>query len=366
MLTRVQCLFACLLLTVATTAADAATWCVGTTAELRSALAAAEGNGEDDEIRIRIGHYAAAPGGTLYDATFAYRTAENHDLTLRGGYITAFGSPCGFRTTDANQTELSGSHLEGVLAVVADPGTSGDIRIETLTLRDGRATSAAASVHLFGFAGFNGDISVDRIIVRNNDVPGSSSTQGSLNVVTWGRVSITNSLFLANRTGGTTSALSLVMNSGGSESNHIVGNTFVANSCLSGGVCADVLQIRSDAGGDTQVVVANNAFALNDSADDLGVDGPLGLFLYHNNFVGLSTNVAPEVDVGNLALFNPGFVDPLGGDFRLLPESPLRDAGATSLALTERDLDGLPRIHGADVDIGAYESRVELFSDGFE
>jgi len=67
-----------------------------------------------------------------------------------------------------------------------------------------------------------------------------------------------------------------------------------------------------------------------------------------------------------LALANPDFVDPFDGDYRLLPTSPLRNAGHTPFVLTELDLDGLPRINGADVDIGAYESRVELFSDGFE
>lgn len=357
-------LLCCLLLTVATTAADAATWCVGTTAELRSALAAAEGNGEDDEIRIRVGHYAAAPGGTSWDSTFAYESQEAYDLTLRGGYITAFGSPCGFRITDASQTELSGSHLEAVLVVIVGASSSADIRVEALTLRDGRAHSAGPAVQVRShFSESNGDVSFDRVILRNND---SRGDLGNLAVWTSGLVSITNSLFLANRTEGGATALGLMLQSGGSQPNLIVGNTFVGNGCLPGGSCDAALGIASDVGGDTQVVVANNVFAVSDSADDLSVDGPLGLFLYHNNFVGLSTNVAPEVNVGNLALFNPGFVDPLGGDFRLLPESPLRDAGATSLAITAQDLDGLPRIHGADVDIGAYEARVELFRDGFE
>jgi len=364
MLTRVQRLLACLLLTVATTAADAATWCVGTTAELRSALAAAEGNGEDDEIRIRIGHYSAAPGGTSWDSTFAYESEEAYDLTLRGGYITAFGSACGFRITDASQTELSGSHLEAVLVVVVGADSSADVRVELLTLRDGRAQSVGPAVQVRSFLSeSNGDVSFDRVILRNND---SRGDLGNLTIWTSGLVSITNSLFLANRTDSGAMAVGLMLQSGGSQPNLIVGNTFVGNGCLPGDSCDAALGITSDVGGDTQVVVANNVFAVNNSTDDISVDGPLGLFLYHNNFVGLSTNVAPEVNVGNLALFNPGFVDPLGGDFRLLPESPLRDAGATSLALTAYDLDGLPRIHGADVDIGAYESRVELFGDGFE
>ncbi len=361
---RIQSLFACLLLVVATTAVEAATWCVGTTAELRSALAAAEGNGEDDEIRIRVGHYSAAPGGTDWDSTFAYESEEAYDLALRGGYITVFGSPCGFRITDASQTELSGSHLEAVLVVVVGADSSADVRVELLTLRDGRAQSVGPAVQVRSvLSESNGDVSFDRVILRNND---SRGDLGNLVVWTSGLVSITNSLFLANRTEGGATTVALMLQSGGSQPNLVVGNTFVGNGCLPGDSCDAALRIASDVGGDTQVVVANNVFAVNNSNDDISVDGPLGLFLHHNNFVGLSTNVAPEVNVGNLALFNPGFVDPLGGNYRLLPDSPLRDAGHTPFVLSERDLDGLPRVSGSAVDIGAYESQDELFGDGFE
>lgn len=50
------------------------------------------------------------------------------------------------------------------------------------------------------------------------------------------------------------------------------------------------------------------------------------------------------------------FVDPDNGDFRLLPGSPMIDAGDPDTPyLPEVDIIGTPRMLGASVDIGAYE-----------
>jgi predicted alpha/beta-fold hydrolase len=46
----------------------------------------------------------------------------------------------------------------------------------------------------------------------------------------------------------------------------------------------------------------------------------------------------------------------LGGDYHLQPISPAIDAGSSDLNSTEKDLDGRPRVHGDEVDMGAYES----------
>ncbi len=58
-------------------------------------------------------------------------------------------------------------------------------------------------------------------------------------------------------------------------------------------------------------------------------------------------------------LFSPG-KDPLTADFRILPDSPARDAGSAAEGhSTHRDLAGTPRPQGAAPDIGAYEFIVE-------
>jgi hypothetical protein len=51
----------------------------------------------------------------------------------------------------------------------------------------------------------------------------------------------------------------------------------------------------------------------------------------------------------------PLFVNPGGGDFRLLPLSTCINAGRNSYMANAADLDGNPRIAGGTVDIGAYE-----------
>ena len=347
-------LLCCLLLPAIAVRAE--TFCVGTVAGLQAALDTAESNGEDDLIQLLTGTYAPTSGS----AAFRYRATENRSLIVRGGYIQIV-QLCALFTLDPRDTVLSGNDQRPVLAFAGDPGTSGDIRIEALTIRDGHSTENGGGGTLGGIAGFAGDLIVDRVIVRNND---AELFGGGLSVSGSGTVSISNSLFLANRAGLGHAALSLTLNTPDASPNFIVGNTLVANGCLPESSCNFAL--RAGSASDAEVVIANNAFAFNGGDDDLRIDGPLGLFLYRNNFVGLSTNVAPEVNVGNLDLANPDFVDPFDGDYRLLPNSPLRNAGHTPFVLTERDLDGLPRINGNSVDIGAYESRVELFSDGFE
>ncbi|GAB4488828.1 MAG: hypothetical protein OHK0019_05690 [Saprospiraceae bacterium] len=60
---------------------------------------------------------------------------------------------------------------------------------------------------------------------------------------------------------------------------------------------------------------------------------------------------------------DPLFVNPDSGDYRLLPCSPLRDAGSnTSAAGILTDIVGSPRILGGTVDIGAYEAPAFAFT----
>jgi hypothetical protein len=61
---------------------------------------------------------------------------------------------------------------------------------------------------------------------------------------------------------------------------------------------------------------------------------------------------------GNIA-FDPLFIDAEAGDFRLSRFSPAIDGGA-ELAAGSSDLDGLPRVVGGRVDMGAYEFQADL------
>ena len=62
----------------------------------------------------------------------------------------------------------------------------------------------------------------------------------------------------------------------------------------------------------------------------------------------------PGSGTGNITA-QPLFVDRVNGNLRLQPNSPCINAGANSYVLGTTDLDGLPRIVGGTVDMGAYE-----------
>jgi hypothetical protein len=73
------------------------------------------------------------------------------------------------------------------------------------------------------------------------------------------------------------------------------------------------------------------------------------------NTTGTGTNFITAVGNSGNQTAEPVFVNPSGGDFRQLPESPTIDAGSNDPANGTIDLAGQPRTVGAFTDIGAYE-----------
>ncbi len=86
----------------------------------------------------------------------------------------------------------------------------------------------------------------------------------------------------------------------------------------------------------------------------------LSLFFDHNlSYRPCSDMIIPGLVCGpnNIVSSDPGFVNPGLLDFRLLPCSPLIDAGSNAAVLgLLSDLDGALRIQGGTVDIGPYEA----------
>lgn len=108
--------------------------------------------------------------------------------------------------------------------------------------------------------------------------------------------------------------------------------------------------------------VANNILAFNGQ----GVSNPDGgttLPAFINNDVygnaagGFSSVPDPTGTSGNISA-DPLFLDRGNGDYQLATASPCLDAGNDSLAVGPMSLNGMPRILGAHVDIGAYEASV--------
>jgi hypothetical protein len=118
---------------------------------------------------------------------------------------------------------------------------------------------------------------------------------------------------------------------------------------------------------------SNNVFRGNNAAST-----PATFDLHATNRTDLSDNAiaavagTPRSESGTIAA-DPRFVDAAHGNYRLADDSPLIDAGTDAPAggAAESDLDGVARLQGAHLDIGAYElgapvSADAIFADAFD
>ena len=112
------------LLLMLSSAASAATFCVSTSNELVTALAAAETNNQDDEIRLRAGTYSAPSGG------FRFRNGiisggDDADIRISGNWSVFFGNPCGIQLSlDPFDTVLDGNFSTRVMEIVPRANTA--------------------------------------------------------------------------------------------------------------------------------------------------------------------------------------------------------------------------------------------------
>ncbi len=120
---------------IVVTAADAATFCVGTSSELTNALTIAESNGEDNVIRITQGTYL-----TNGITSFTYQAEGNQSLTLSGGWynFSPLPNPCFSQSINPLDTVLDGNNLTKVLHLSNQPNKPNtDITIENITISNG-------------------------------------------------------------------------------------------------------------------------------------------------------------------------------------------------------------------------------------
>lgn len=351
----------------------AAIYCVETPAELQFALSAAAVNGEDDEVRIAVGHYPAPPGGFVYNASVD--GGDSQALSLSGGWAKAFGI-CVASSQDAATTVLDGGNVTRVMNLTLRG--LGDLTLRRLNFVAGNALNQGqgdgGGLRLVPGNGYAG-----RILLENNRFAASTGVNGgglSLRLAGSGAVGagasyrLFGNAFVANQATAFCGAAQVITHAGSHPVQAevaIVGNSASANASDDpddpiGGLC-----LLSD--------VADRTIANNLAWGNQGTD--LALFLgghrlLHNN-IGIAHEPYPaSLAEGNISLA-PLYL-PCQGVHCQIPSSasPLRDAGLAPVPGVDawpptRDLRGQLRELGAGIDIGAYESEPDaVFGDGFE
>lgn len=367
--------------------AFASTLCVTTADELTAALATAQAEKTSThEIRIHTGQYTAPPGGWHVDVH------QTGTIVISGGFQdgncqTQMWSP------DASLTRLDGNQAVRPLTIATSfdpdvPFNGGQITVSGLTFENGSGDSVAGLKISDSGPIYSGSILVERNIFRNNvaTVYQQDNSAGALVAATDGPdfsgnvfLIVRDNLFVGNSAPDGAAALLFSNNS-----IDVNDNTFTGNQTTGIRTNEPPLAVHTPVAIFTlaQIIYSNNIFWANnpqnvDGTFDLRADSTvraeLAADLFNNDIQTL--HGTPRNQDGNTAV-DPGFVDAAQGDFRLVPDSPLVDAGkddpdggfaivALNGGATAVDLQGEGRVQGLHHDIGAYESGI-VFQNGFD
>lgn len=351
---------ACLCLALLPFTVQAATFCVTTPAQLQTALAQAEDNGQHDFIRVTRGTYALTE-------PLSYRNRDGLDLILEGGHLP--GQNCAVQIIEPSYTVIDGGGNTALANIMTgqDPDTvhSGHITIRNLTWRNGVAhtpTTGSASPLAFGsYYRWNGKLTVewnhflDIRFDSGSALPNAITMYGDA-----GGIEVRNNLFAGNSTSNE-NASSIRLEAYGSDG---APNLFVNNTVFHppGSNVNAILFFSSPK---ASWLVANN-IVWNATGNAMMYSAAHNVFLW-NNVLGARSGLDPVEDVDNYHIA-PQFMSASTGDFRLRPDSPLVDLGFTDVpgGVGIADAAGKPRVRGGVVDIGAFEEESSVFRNGFE
>lgn len=246
--------------------------------------------------------------------------------------------------------------------------------------------------HCYDNAGCGIQFNGDPYISGGDGVMSFNLVEGNILHHNWTNLNLTcvsdsvirNNLFYGCRTKAVALWDTLAGHEYASKDNILINNTFIMDLCT-----REAIQIRN---GSTGNVIRNNIFVADFQAVIVDGSAVEGTLIDHNLYSGSREperfiwageyrSVADMQEAGfceGAVIANPvftgarqmrrinldevpapveavHFVDWKAGDFRLAPESPAVDAGATDEQAGALDLAGSPRVSPSGIDIGAYE-----------
>lgn len=314
----------------------AAVFCADSGAEIAGALAIAATNGEDDQVRIVSGSYTLA-------STLVHSTHEAFGLSISGRWDAICTAQSG------SFSRLDGGGSQRILRINSD--ALSNLAIFDLYFSGGRSDSGGAL--LVETSGRN--VSIERNLFLGNHSTGGAGAARIAVSTSSSLVVVRNNAFLGNSAvDGAGFVIDASIGNAYVNGNTVVGNTSTIAGATCGGLCI---------AGASAFHVSNNIL-WNNSGGDLHI-GNTGEARLSYNDIGSMNGQAPALDLGNLAV-DPGFAPGLL-NLRLAPDSPLVNAGTYRAQgnIGDLDADRAPRLLGASVDIGAYETDV-LLRDGFD
>lgn len=351
----------------------AATFCVATVAELKSALSTASTNGQDDQIRIKSGDYLINSSNDL-----RYYINEDRDLSISGGWSDFNQFNCLVQSISPLSTTLDGDDQFMLLRLVdhsGSPDISAHFSISNLTFANGSVDSsyfAPALTIYWPDIQHSGTILIDRVLFYGNDGANTSA----IKIHHGDRVTIRNSVFAYNRSGSGQGAVNINMHDTNTGV-YFVNNTVMSNyhSNTSPGPLTSAGLIVTNV---NNAFITNNLLWGNDGPDlSLMLEGP-HYYLYNNN-IGATAGATADLESGNLSA--PPMLAPQILNFTPQPGSPLINKGRTMPEIIpfptpfhlgwnhgSSDFDGFSRVIGGRIDIGAVEAppEVPIFEHGFE
>jgi len=172
-----NCLIAGIFLLSSTSQSMAATFCVGTSAELQTALTVSGTNSQDDLIQVQQG---------TYNGNFIYASTESYSLTIEGGHTAG----CASRVVDATNTVLDGDSI-GIVLLLSTPNDPAIFIVEGITLQNGDHQPSLRVITKFG-----------EVILNNNTI--SNNLGGGFYAINngGGEVTLNNNNISNNPRGG--------------------------------------------------------------------------------------------------------------------------------------------------------------------